>query len=47
MKKTETIPLKLRNEARVPTLPIPIQHSPGILVQNNKARRRKKRNTNR
>jgi hypothetical protein len=28
-------------------LPTPIQHSPGILNQSNKARRRNKRNTNR
>jgi hypothetical protein len=42
MEKTETISLKIRNKARVPTLPTPIQHSPGIPIQSNKARRRNK-----
>jgi hypothetical protein len=28
MGKTETIPAKLRNKTRMPTLPTPIQHSP-------------------
>jgi hypothetical protein len=37
---------EVRNETRVPTLPTPIQHSPGFLSQSNKARRRNKRNTN-
>jgi hypothetical protein len=44
--KTETISPKIRNDARVPILPTLIQHSPGILSQSNKARRRNKRNTN-
>jgi hypothetical protein len=38
---------KVRNETRVPTLPTPIQQSPGILSQSSKARKRNKRNTNR
>jgi hypothetical protein len=29
MEKTETISPKSRNETRVPTIPTPIQHSPG------------------
>jgi hypothetical protein len=29
-KKTETISPKIKNETRVPTIPTPIQHSPGI-----------------
>jgi hypothetical protein len=37
----------VRNEPMMPTLPTPIQHSPGIPRQSNKARRRNKRNTNR
>jgi hypothetical protein len=36
-----------RNKTRVPTLPTPIQHNPGIPSQSNKARRRNKRITNR
>jgi hypothetical protein len=40
MRKTETIPPKIRNEARVPTLSTPIQYSPGIPSQSNKTRRR-------
>jgi hypothetical protein len=42
--KLKTFPLK---SGRVPTLPTPIQHSLEIPSQNNKARRRNKRNTNR
>jgi hypothetical protein len=38
---------KVRNKRRMPTLPTPIQHSPGIPSQSNKARRRSKRNTKR
>jgi hypothetical protein len=45
--KTETISPKIRNETGLPTLPTPIQHSPGITSQNSKARKRNKRNTNR
>jgi hypothetical protein len=37
--KTEIILQKVRNETRVPILPTPIQHSPGISTQSNKARR--------
>jgi hypothetical protein len=33
--KTETIYPKIRNETRVPTIPTPIQHSPGIPTQSN------------
>jgi hypothetical protein len=40
--KKETIFLKIRNETRMPTLSTPIQHSPGIPSQSNKARRRNK-----
>jgi hypothetical protein len=40
----EIISPKIRNKARVPILPTPIQHSPGIRSQTNKARRRNKRN---
>jgi hypothetical protein len=47
MEKTETIPPKIRNETRVPTLPSPIQHHLGILSHSNKTGRRNKRNTNR
>jgi hypothetical protein len=35
-KKNETISPKIRKETRVPTIPTPIQHSPGIPRQNNK-----------
>jgi hypothetical protein len=45
--KTETISHKVRNETRMPTIPTPIQHSPGIPSQRNKARRRNKRNMKR
>jgi hypothetical protein len=45
--KNETISLNIRNEARGPALPTPIQHSHRIPSQSNKARRRNKRNTNR
>jgi retron-type reverse transcriptase len=31
----QTIPPKIRNETRVPTIPTPIQHSTGILRQSN------------
>jgi hypothetical protein len=44
MGKNETISPKVRNETRVPTLSTPIQHSPEIPNQSNKARRRNKRN---
>jgi hypothetical protein len=44
--KTANISPKVRNEKRMPTLPTPIQHSPEIPSQSNKARRNK-RNTNR
>jgi hypothetical protein len=44
--KLKPFPLKSRRD-RVSTLPIPIQHSPRIPSQSNKARRRNKRNTNR
>jgi hypothetical protein len=38
----------LRNDTRMPTLPTPIQCSPGIPSQRNKVRRRRnKRKTNR
>jgi hypothetical protein len=40
--KTETISPKVRNEARVLTLPIPTQHSPGIPSKSSKARRHKR-----
>jgi hypothetical protein len=43
MGKTETIFPKVRNEARVPTLPALIQHGLGILGQSNKAEKRNKR----
>jgi hypothetical protein len=46
-KKTETISPKIKNETRIPSLPTPIQHSPGIPSQSNKARRSNKKNTNR
>jgi hypothetical protein len=36
MEKNETISSKVRNETRVPILPIPIQHSPEIPSQGNK-----------
>jgi hypothetical protein len=42
-----TIIPKVKNMTKVPTLPIPTQHSPGIPSQSNKAKRRNKRNTNR
>jgi hypothetical protein len=45
-KKSETISSKVRSKTRVPTLPNPIQHSPGILAREIKKRRRNKRNTN-
>jgi hypothetical protein len=45
--KTETISPEVRNETRMPTLPIPIQHSLAIPSQSNKTTRRNKRNTNR
>jgi hypothetical protein len=45
MGKTETIPSKIRNESRMPTLSTPIQHGTGI--PSNKARRRNKKNINR
>jgi hypothetical protein len=38
--KTETIFPKVRNETRVPTLPTPIQHSPGNPINSSRARRR-------
>jgi hypothetical protein len=47
MGKTETISPKIRDKRRMPILSTPIQHSPGIPSQSNKARRRNKRNTNR
>jgi hypothetical protein len=47
MEKTEIISPKIKNETRVPVLLTPIQHSPGITSQSNKARRRNKINTNR
>jgi hypothetical protein len=43
----ETISPKIRNDIRMPTISIPIQHRTGISSQSNKARRRNKRNTNR
>jgi hypothetical protein len=43
----EKLSPKVRNKTRMPTLPTPIQHSPGIPSQSNKTRRRNKRNTNR
>jgi hypothetical protein len=45
--KLKTIPPKLRNETRVPTLPTRFPHSRGIPNQSNKVRRRNKMNTNR
>jgi hypothetical protein len=45
--KLKPFPSKIRNKTRVPTIPIPIQHSPGIPNQSNKVRRRNKRYTNR
>jgi hypothetical protein len=45
--KTETISHKVRNEKRLPTIPTPIQHSPGIPSQRNKTRRTNKRNMKR
>jgi hypothetical protein len=39
--------LKVRNEKRMPTLPMPIQHNPGIPSQSDNARRRNKSNTKR
>jgi hypothetical protein len=47
MGKTETISPKVRNKTRMPTLPTPMQHNPGISSQSNKARRRNKKNANR
>jgi hypothetical protein len=47
MGKTEIIYPEVSNEIRMPTLPTPIQHSPGIPSQSNKTRRRNKMNTNR
>jgi hypothetical protein len=44
--KTETISPQIRKETRVPTIPTPIQHIPGIPSQSYQARRNK-RNTNR
>jgi hypothetical protein len=46
-KKLKPFPLKDKKETRMSTLPTPIQHSPAISSQSNKARRRNKRNTNR
>jgi hypothetical protein len=43
MGKTETISPKVRNKTKVPTIPTPTQHSPGIPSQSNKARRRNKK----
>jgi hypothetical protein len=45
--KLKPFPLKLQWGKRVPTIPTPVQHSPGIPSQSNLARRRNKRNTNR
>jgi hypothetical protein len=44
--KVKPFPLKSRNKTRLITLPIPIQCSPGIPSQSNKARRRNKRSIN-
>jgi hypothetical protein len=44
--KTGTISPKVRNEIRISTIPTPIQHSPRIPSQSNKARRKNKRNIN-
>jgi hypothetical protein len=44
--KIETILTTIRNKARMPTLPTPIQHSPGSPSQSNKVRRRNKGNKN-
>jgi hypothetical protein len=44
--KIETILTTIRNKARMPTLPTPIQHSPGSPSRSNKVRRRNKRNKN-
>jgi hypothetical protein len=43
MEKTETISPKIRDKTKVPILPTPIQHIPGILSQSNKARRSNKK----
>jgi hypothetical protein len=45
--KSETISPNVKKETRMPTLPTPIQHSPGIPSQSYKARRRNTRNINR
>jgi hypothetical protein len=45
--KLKTFSPKFRNKTRVPTLPTPIQQSPVIPSQSNKARRINKKNTNR
>jgi hypothetical protein len=45
--KTETMSPKIWKETRVPTLPTPVQYSPGIPSQSTKARRRNKRNISR
>jgi hypothetical protein len=45
--KNETVSPKVKNKTRMFTLPIPIQHSPGIPSQSNKARRRNEKNTDR
>jgi hypothetical protein len=45
--KLKPISPKVRNETRMPTIPIPIHQSPSILSQSIKARRRSKRTTNR
>jgi hypothetical protein len=47
MEKFETISHKIKKKRRVSTLPISIEHRPGIPSQSNKASRRSKRNTNR
>jgi hypothetical protein len=44
--KLKPFPPKVRNEIKVPTLPILTQHSLGIPSQSNKIGRRNKRNTN-
>jgi hypothetical protein len=45
--KQKPFPLKSGMRQVCSLSPTPIQHSPGILRQNNKARRRNKRNSNR
>jgi hypothetical protein len=47
IEKLKPFPLKSGTRQGYPLSPTPIQHSPGISSQNNLARRRNKRNTNR